>query len=52
MTPNQFIESIFIELLNEKGLTYVEEKCKSYSAKDAQDRYRVKKRLVKLLKKE
>lgn len=50
MTPNKFKEQILSELLKEKGETYVNEVCKKYSAKDAQDRYRLKKSLLKLLK--
>ena len=50
MTPNQFKEQILSELLKEKGEIYVNEICKKYSAKDAQDRYRLKKSLLKLLR--
>lgn len=50
MTPNKFKEQILSELLKEKGETYVNEVCKKYPAKDAQDRYRLKKSLLKLLK--
>lgn len=50
MTPNQVLENILKELIKEKGIAYVELKCKEYKAKDAQDRYRLKRKLLKFLK--
>lgn len=50
MTPNQVLENILKELIKEKGIAYVELKCKEYKAKDAQDRYRLKRKLIKFLK--
>ena len=50
MTPNQVLENILKELIKEKGMAYVELKCKEYKAKDAQDRYRLKRKLLKFLK--
>lgn len=51
MTPQKYIEKILRELLVEKGESYVKKKCEEFEAKDAQDRYRLKKQLLKFLEK-
>ena len=50
MTPNDYLKTIFQNLLKEKGKDYVEKCVSNYKNKDSQDRYRLKKALMKMLK--
>lgn len=50
MTPNDYLKTIFQNLLKEKGKDYVEKCVAQYKNKDSQDRYRLKKALMKMLK--
>lgn len=50
MTPNDYLKIIFKNLLKEKGQDYVEKCVSDYKNKDSQDRYRLKKSLMKMLR--
>lgn len=50
MTPNDYLKTIFQNLLKEKGKDYVEKCVAQYKNKDSQDRYRLKKALLKMLR--
>lgn len=50
MTPNDYLKIIFKNLLKEKGQDYVEKCVSDYKNKDSQDRYRLKKALLKMLR--
>ena len=50
MTPNDYLKTIFTNLLKEKGKDYVDKCVAHYKNKDSQDRYRLKKALLKMLR--